>query len=89
MKVKPYAKHVFDKKGSGAINYNTVVCHVNVAHTEHAPLGPVFNVQQSNVTAMMKLGQQIRQIMCIILLVCKYAMNAPTGIEHKQFDTQI
>ena len=22
MKVKPYAKHVFDKKGSGAINYN-------------------------------------------------------------------
>lgn len=41
MKVKPYAKHVFDKKGSGAINYNTVVCHVNVAHTEHAPLGPV------------------------------------------------
>ena len=66
-----------------------VVCHVNVAHTKHAPLGPVFNVQQSNVTAMMKLGQQIRQIMCIILLVCKYAMNAPTGIEHKQFDTQI
>lgn len=55
MKVKPYAKHVFDKKGSGAINYNTVVCHVNVAHTEHAPLGPVFNVQQSNVTAMMKI----------------------------------